>query len=53
MLDLRDSDLVLLAQEILEKKVCIKNNAAYRDRLTVVQGEEAGPHHHERAHVEA
>jgi hypothetical protein len=37
MLDLRDSDLVLLAQEILEKKVCIKNNAAYRDRLTLAQ----------------
>jgi hypothetical protein len=34
---LRDSDLVLLAQEILEKKVCIKNNIACRDRLTLAQ----------------
>jgi hypothetical protein len=32
-LGLRDSDLVLLAHEVLEKKVCIKNNVACRDRL--------------------
>jgi hypothetical protein len=37
MLDLRDSNLVLLAQEILDKKVCIKTNVACRDRLTLAQ----------------
>jgi hypothetical protein len=36
-LELRDSDLVLLAKEILENKVCIKTNVAYRDRLTLAQ----------------
>jgi hypothetical protein len=35
MLGLQDSDLILLAQEILEKKVCIKTNVACRDRLTL------------------
>jgi hypothetical protein len=34
-LDLRDSDLDLLAKEILENKVCIKTNIACRDRLTL------------------
>jgi hypothetical protein len=34
-LGLRDSDLVLLAKEILKKKVCIKTNVACRDRLTL------------------
>jgi hypothetical protein len=28
-------DLVLLAKEILENKVCIKTNVACRDRLTL------------------
>jgi hypothetical protein len=37
MLGLHDSDLVLLAKEILENKVCIKTNVAYRDRLTLAQ----------------
>jgi hypothetical protein len=37
MLGLQDSDLILLAQEILEKKVCIKNNITYRDCLTLAQ----------------
>jgi hypothetical protein len=37
MLGLRDSDLVLLAKEILDKKVCIKTNVACRDRLTLAQ----------------
>jgi hypothetical protein len=37
MLGLRDSDLVLLTQEILDKKVCIKTNVAYRDCLTLVE----------------
>jgi hypothetical protein len=36
-LGLWDSDLVLLAQEILDKKVCIKTNVACRDRLTLAQ----------------
>jgi hypothetical protein len=36
-LGLRDSDLVFLAKEILENKVCIKTNVAYRDRLTLAQ----------------
>jgi hypothetical protein len=31
----RDSDLVLLAKEILEKKVCIKTNVICSDRLTL------------------
>jgi hypothetical protein len=35
MLDLRDFDLVLLAQEILDKKVGIKTNVACRDSLTL------------------
>jgi hypothetical protein len=34
-LGLRDLDLVLLAKEILENKVCIKTNIACRDRLTL------------------
>jgi hypothetical protein len=37
-LGLRDSDLVLLAKEILENKVCIKTNVACRDRLTLASG---------------
>jgi hypothetical protein len=36
-LGLRDSNLVFLAQEILEKKVCIKTNVACKDRLTLAQ----------------
>jgi hypothetical protein len=36
-LGLRDSDLVLLAKETLENKVCIKTNVACRDRLTLAQ----------------
>jgi hypothetical protein len=36
-LGLRDSNLVLLAQEIIEKKVCIKTNVACKDRLTLAQ----------------
>jgi hypothetical protein len=36
-LGLRDSDLVLLAKEILENKVCIKTNVACKDRLTLAQ----------------
>jgi hypothetical protein len=36
-LGLQDSDLVLLAKEILEKKVCIKANVACMDRLTLAQ----------------
>jgi hypothetical protein len=38
MLGLRDSDLVLLAKEIFENKVCIKTNVACRDRLTLLAG---------------
>jgi hypothetical protein len=34
-LGLRDSDLVLLAQEILDKKVRIKTNVVCRDYLTL------------------
>jgi hypothetical protein len=34
-LGLRDLDLVLLAKEILENKVCIKTNVACRDHLTL------------------
>jgi hypothetical protein len=36
-LGLRDSDLVLLAKEIFENKVCIKTNVACRDHLTLAQ----------------
>jgi hypothetical protein len=36
-LGLRDSDLVLLAKEILENKVCIKTNVACKDCLTLAQ----------------
>jgi hypothetical protein len=36
-LGLRDSDLVFLAKEILEKKVCIKTNVACKDRLKLAQ----------------
>jgi hypothetical protein len=36
-LSLRDSDLVLLAKEILENKICIKTNVACRDHLTLAQ----------------
>jgi hypothetical protein len=31
-LGLQDSDLILLAQEILDKKVCIKTNVAWKHR---------------------
>jgi hypothetical protein len=37
MLSLRDLDLVLLAKEILQNKVCIKTNVACRDRVTLAQ----------------
>jgi hypothetical protein len=36
-LGFQDSDLVLLAKEIFENKVCIKTNVACRDRLTLAQ----------------
>jgi hypothetical protein len=35
VLGLRDSDLVFLAQEIFDKKVCIKTNIACKDRFTL------------------
>ena len=36
-LDLRDSDLVFLAHESFDKKVCIKTKVACRDHLMLAQ----------------